>query len=163
MAAAAHVFPNYTQDMATKAAGFSSLSGSTKLAVALIHSTSPAITWNATSEAWTTMANFLANAGSALTEETGTGYSRQTLTGVTCATSGLVTTLDCNDPSWASSTISATYAVFFDFTTGGTSAAANDATSQVLAYWDFGGTFTDTAGLFTLTINASGLVTWTSS
>jgi hypothetical protein len=88
----------------------------------------------------------------------GTGYTRQALTGVTLTDSGLVTTLDCADPTWASTTLSALYALFYDNTVGG-----SDSTNQALCYWDFGSAQVTTSVPFTLTINAAGLLTWTSS
>ena len=93
------------------------------------------------------------------TEATGTGYTAggATLAGVTVATSGLVTTLDCNDVTWTTSTVSAAHAVFYD-AQGGT-----DATNYPLVHWDLGGTQSTTAGTFSLTISGSGLLTVTSS
>lgn len=93
------------------------------------------------------------------TEATGTGYTAggQALTSVTVSTSGTVTTFTCANPSWASSTITAAYAVFYD-AQGGT-----DATNYPIAYWDFGGSQSSSAGTFTLTINASGVATFTAS
>ena len=166
MTAAGHTFPNYNQLMGTKAASISSLNGSIKIGAALIHVGST-FNWVAATQAYTTMSQFLANAGSggggALTEETGAGYSRQVVSSPTLSTSGLVTTFTTATPlSWTSSTISAVYLVLFDFTTTGIG-SANDATNMLLAYQDFGGTETDTAGTFTFTPNASGLATWTAS
>lgn len=165
MTAVGHTFPNYTQLMSAKSSSFSALNASTKLGCALIHVGST-FNWVAATQAYTTMSQFIANAGSggggALTEETGAGYSRQTLGSVTCSTSGLVTTLTCAPVTLTTSTISAVYAVFFDFTTTGIG-SANDATNFLLAYQDFGGTFTDTAGTFTFTPAGTGLATWTAS
>jgi len=160
MAAAAHVFPAFTQ-LESTAAGFTSLNASTKLVAGLVHVGST-FNWVAATEAYVTVADFLANAGSggggALTEESGAGYSRQVLTSVTCTTSGLVTTLTCAPIVWTTSTISAVYLFIYDKTTD-----TSDSTRKLVCYQDFGGTFTDTAGTFTFTPNASGLVTWTSS
>lgn len=93
------------------------------------------------------------------TESTGTGYTAggQALSGVTVSTSGTTTTLTCSNPTWASSTITAAYAVFYD-AQGGT-----DATNLPICYWDLGGSQSSSNGSFTLTINGSGLVTWTAS
>lgn len=163
MAAVGHTFPNYTQVMGTKGSGFTNLNGSTKLGALLIHSTSPAITF-ASIQSITTVTAFLANAGSPLTEEAGVGYSRQAIVSPTLTTSGLITTLSTTTPlSWTTSTISATYLLIFDFTTGTTIVSANDGTSVPLAYQDFGGTATDTAGTFTFTPASNVLATWTAS
>lgn len=93
------------------------------------------------------------------TEASGTGYTAggQALASVTVSTSGTVTTFTCANPSWSSSSISAAYAVFYD-AQGGT-----DATNIPIAYWDFGGTQTSSSGAFTLTINGSGVATFTAS
>lgn len=93
------------------------------------------------------------------TESSGTGYSAggQALTTVTLTKSGHVYTLDCDDVVWSSSTISATHAVFYDSTPG------TDATNPGICYWDLGGTQSSSSAAFTLTINASGLVTVTAS
>lgn len=93
------------------------------------------------------------------TEATGTAYvaGGQALTGVTLSSSGLVTTLTCTSPSWSSSTITAAFAVFYD-AQGGT-----NATNYPICYWDFGGNQSSSNGAYTLTINASGLVTLTAS
>jgi len=157
MAVTSHVFPSVDTALLGKLAKFTATSDT--LQVLLVASTSPAYTWNGTSQGHATVTNFLAGSGAgALTEVSGGGYSRQTLTSVTATTTGLVTTLTCANPSWAASTISATYALFFDNTIGGT-----DSTNQIICYWDFGGTQATTSATFTLTISGSGLVTWTAS
>jgi hypothetical protein len=79
------------------------------------------------------------------------------LTSVTFTTSAAVSTLTCANPSWAASTITAAYAVFYD-SSGGT-----NATNFPIVYWDFGGNQSSSNGTFTLTINASGLYQVTSS
>lgn len=65
-----------------------------------------------------------------------------------------VTTLDAVDTVWTTATISATHALIF-YNTGIAS------TSPVIAYVDFGGTFSSTSGTFTLAWNASGIATIT--
>jgi hypothetical protein len=40
---------------------------------------------------------------------------------------------------------------------------SGDSSHPVILYWDFGGTQSVSGTTFTLTINASGLVTWTAS
>lgn len=158
MTAAAHVFPAYTQNLGTNAQKAST----DALKVALIGAGT--FNWVAATEAYTTFAAFLANAGSggggALTEVSGTstGYTTggSALTGVTYTNSGLVSTLTCTSPiTWtATASWSAVYAVFYDTTV----------TNDLVCYWDFGGASSVTSGgTFSLSVNASGLVTWTSS
>jgi len=159
MSAQAHAFPYLSYLMGTHSSNMTSLAtGDTKLAVGLI--ASGTITWNSTSEGWEYNSSLL----SGLTEvsTSGTGYTRQALTGVTFSADSPagVTTLTCTNPSWSSATFSAAYAWFFDATNGIT---GSDSTCPLLCYWDFGGTQTVTSATFTLSINASGLITWTSS
>lgn len=89
-------------------------------------------------------------------ETSGTGYSAggATLASKTISASSLVTTMDAADPSWASSTITARYAVFYKDTGTGS-------TSPLIAYADFGGNISSTNGTFTVVLNASGLATIT--
>lgn len=84
----------------------------------------------------------------------GNGYTTggAALAGVTLVEAGHVYTLDCNDVTWAASTISAVAALFYDSTPG---AYASD---PVICFWDFGQTVSSTNGTFTLTISASGLL-----
>jgi hypothetical protein len=169
MAVTAHVFPNFTQQMGEKNAGGSTSqitltnanSGTVDtLKVALFTGT---FNWVSATQAYTTIGQFLSNSGSggggALTEVTGTGYSRQALTTVTYTTSGLVNTLTCANPSWSASTFTANYAAFYDYTT----AASSDTNGLLICYWDLGGAQSVSGSTFTLTISGSGLVTWTSS
>jgi hypothetical protein len=155
MAVTAHVFPKITENMGKKNINFSS----DALDVLLI--ASGTYTWGATPETQAFVSDFLGGDGThgALTEvsTSGTGYARQALGSVSFSSSGLVTTLTCANPSWASATFSAVYALFYD------NAPSTDATRQIIAYWDLGGTQSVTGATFTLAINASGLVTWTSS
>lgn len=157
MAITAHAYPFITQNALTKVIN---LNNSDTLQVLLIASTSAAYTWNATAQANVFVHDLFkagGGSGTALTEVAGGNYSRQNLTSVSVATSGEVTTLSCANPSWPNATISATYAMFYDNQT------ASDNTAPLIAYWDFGGTQATTGATFTLTINASGLATWTGS
>lgn len=65
-------------------------------------------------------------------------------------------TLDCADVSWAPSTITARFAVFYAST-------GTDATSPLLLYWDFGIDEATYNSTFSLTIPLAGLVTLTAS
>lgn len=158
MAVTAHVYPNATQQLATKT---ENLATDVSLKVGL--ASAGTYTWNGTSQGHKFVSDFLAGSGGgAMTEVAGgLGYSRQALTSVAATTTGLVTTLTCATISWtATSNFSATYAFFFDSAIG----AGSDSATPLICYWDFGGTVSVVAGgNFTLTINASGLVTWTAS
>ena len=154
MALAAHVFPFVTSEIGLKNISFT---GDT-LQVALIAQASTAYVFDNTDKS---LSDFMANSagGGALTEQStgASNYSRQNLTSVTFTTSGLVNMLSCAGPSWASSSIAATYAVFYDTT------YTISASPALICYWDFGGIQSTSTATFTLSINASGLVTWTSS
>ena len=144
MAVTSHFYPKTQEALAKAAANLSTDSLKVMLLSAYTFSNTHA-----------TMADVLA----AGTEATGTGYTAggQALASVTLSTTGNVTTLDCADPSWAASTITAAYAVFYD------AAGGTDATNLPICYWDLGGSQSSTDGAFTLTINASGLTTATAA
>jgi hypothetical protein len=161
MTAAAHVYPNATQHLATKLEKWSTGTQDT-LKVGL--ASAGTYTWNSTSQGHTTVSDFLAGSGGgAMTEvsTSSTGYARLALTSVTFTTTGLVNTLTAATMSWtATANWSALYAFFYDDTDLPTS----DATRNLICYWDFGGTVSVVSGgNFTLTVNASGIVTYTSS
>jgi hypothetical protein len=155
VATTSHVYPSLSLNGLKK-----TLNASTDtLEVLLI--ASGTYTWNSTAQGHTHVSDFLAGSGSgALTEvsTSGTGYTRQTLTSVTLTDSGLVTTLDCANPSWTSATFSAVYAAFFDNSVGG-----SDSTNQLLCYWDFGSAQSVTSTTFTITVNSGGVLAWTHS
>lgn len=138
--------------------------------VLLVASTSPTLTWNATLQEAATVTEFLAGSGSgALTEvsTSGTGYSRLTLSGLSVVqTTGsqAYTTLKCTGTiAWNTSTISATYALFYDYTLGPNS----DTTGIPVCYWDFQQTQATSSATFTLSLGTSAggvadaLVEWT--
>jgi hypothetical protein len=94
-------------------------------------------------------------------EVTGTGYTAggQALTSVTltytAATNVLM--LDAADVSWASSTITARYAVVYDATPG------TAATNPLICYVDFGADVSSTAATFQIVWDAAGIVTFTAA
>jgi hypothetical protein len=82
-----------------------------------------------------------------------------TLTGVTVTYDASTNTvkIDCDDPVWASATLTAGKAVFLDST------PATDATRPLISYADFGGDVSSTSGPFTLQIDANGIATLTAA
>jgi hypothetical protein len=89
-------------------------------------------------------------------EVTGTGY---TATGATLASKSItydsatnVVILDADDVTWASSTITARYAVLYDASPG------TNATRPLIGYVDFTSDQSSTAGNFTITWDATGIV-----
>jgi hypothetical protein len=94
-------------------------------------------------------------------EVTGTGYTAggATLTSASITYTGAsnVLKLDGDDTSWASSTITARYAIIYDATPG------TAATNPLIAYVDFGADVTSTAGTFTIAWDANGIATVTVS
>lgn len=91
-------------------------------------------------------------------EVSGTGYTAggATLAGksVSYNTGTGVFSFDAADVSWSSSTITARYAVIYRDTGTGS-------TSPLLCYVNFGADQSSVSGTFTLTFNASGIVTVT--
>ncbi|MDE3073833.1 MAG: hypothetical protein KGJ86_00255 [Chloroflexota bacterium] len=83
-------------------------------------------------------------------ETTGTGYSAggAALSGLSVAASGTSAKFTATNPSWASSTISATGAVIYK-------SNGSAATDTLICYLDFGGTITDTNGTFTVTFDST--------
>ncbi len=82
---------------------------------------------------------------------------------LTCTTtrSAAVTTFDCDDQSWTSSTITAKYALIVRDADANGALASTD---LLVAYCDLetgGGSVSTTAGTLSITINASGVCTFT--
>jgi len=90
-------------------------------------------------------------------EVSGTGYTAggKIITTTNPTISGKVTTFDAADVSWTNSTITARYAIIYDYTGG------SDATNALVAYIDFGEDKSSENGTFQLTWNASGIFTFT--
>lgn len=86
-------------------------------------------------------------------EVTGTGYTAggATLGSPTLTYATKVLTLDGADVSWATSTITARYAVIYDST------PSTDATRPLIAYVDFGADVVSTAGTLSITWDAAGI------
>jgi len=94
----------------------------------------------------------------------GGGYSTHgKLLTCTVTRSGLVTTFDCDDQSWTSSTITAKYAMIVKDADANAALASTD---TLVAYCDLetgGGSVSTTNGTLSITINASGVFTVTNS
>jgi hypothetical protein len=94
-------------------------------------------------------------------EVTGTGYTAggTALSSVAVTYTGAtnVWAFDAADVSWASSTITARYAVIYDSTPG------TDATRPLIAYVDFGSDVSTTAGTFSIVWDSTGIATVTVS
>lgn len=88
-------------------------------------------------------------------EVTGTGYTAggATLASKTITYDGAnnVTVLDAGDVTWASSTITARYAVIYD------DAGATNSQKALLGYVDFGSDQSSTSGNFTITWDSTGI------
>jgi hypothetical protein len=151
---AQHYFPEFEVFLGSKDISLTS----DTLNVGLI--ASGTFTWGTTPEGYQYVSQFLAGDGThgALTEVSGGGYSRQALTSVTLTSSAEVVTLTAANPSWSSATFSTVYGFLYDATVG-----SGDSSHPIILYWDFGGSQSVSGTTFTLTVNASGLVTWTAS
>lgn len=156
MAATQHYFPEFETQLAAKAVNLST----DTLNAGLI--ASGTFTWGATPEGYTFVSQFLGGDGThgSLTEvsTSGTGYTRQALTSVSVASSGEVVTFTSANPAWSSATFTAVYGFIYDASVG-----AGDSSHPIILYWDFGGSQSVSGATFTITVNASGLVTWTAS
>lgn len=107
---------------------------------------------------WTEITTALG--GSNYTQNANSHLSGQALTSPTWTSSGHVWTWTTStNPVWttAGAAFNPAYAIFFD------DIGATDATNFPVCYWDFGGAQVGTGGNFTLSINASGLMTATAS
>lgn len=169
MSVVAHVFPKFISGV-----NAANLATDT-VKVLLISSTSNAVTWNSTLQGVSTVTGFLAGSGAgSLTEvsTSGTGYSRLSLSGLgvtqtasaSTSTPAYTTWTSSGTIAWSSSTISATYAMFYDYTLGGSS----DTLGVPILYWDFSGTQSTSSATFTLALGtsagasiANSLVEWT--
>lgn len=108
-----------------------------------------------TTEGYEFVSDLLANGGSALTEASGGGYSRQALTSVSYTLSGLVVTFTASSPEWNPLTGNFAYAWIHDET----ASSGTDATRPLLGIYDLGGTQSPSAQPFILSVNASGIFT----
>lgn len=93
-------------------------------------------------------------------EVAGTGYTAGGVTlaskTVTYDTATNTLTLDCADPAWPASTITARYLVFYVST-------GSDATSALISYVDFGADVSTTTGTWTYAVPTSGIAQLTAA
>ena len=93
-------------------------------------------------------------------EITGTGYTAGGVTitspTITYDTATNEIRLDCADPAWSSSTLTARYAILYKST--GTAS-----TSPLIAYVDFGADFSSSSSTFTIVLDATGFIKATAS
>lgn len=115
----------------------------------------------ATSEGYEFVSDLLANGGSPLTEVStvGTGYSRQALASPSWSLSGLVTEFNADNPEWTAATFTTVYGWIHDET----ASSGTDATRPLVALFDFNGPQTASGVDFILTVNASGLATYSAA
>lgn len=152
MAVNGHIFPEY---MAGVAAGNITMSSGT-WKIALGNAAGPI----SLSTSGISTAKLFTDWTAIVTEITGTGYTAGgvTVTSPTWSIGGtnnsVMTFTSGTTPTWTSSTITANQAVLYQ---------SSAATIQLAAFWDFGGAVSSSGGSYTLTINASGLLTATAS
>ncbi len=93
-------------------------------------------------------------------EITGTGYTSggATVSSPTFTAGGsnntVATWTSASNPQWTSATFTANQAIYYE---------SSASTYQLICFWDFGGAISVAAGTYTLSINASGLLTATAS
>jgi len=148
-----HVFPQFAIGMGL---GYIAMTGGT-YKVALSNAAGPiteATSGVSTAKLFTDWTSNVA------AEITGTGYSAggATVSSPTFTAGGsnntVATWTSASNPQWTSSTFTANQAIFYE---------SSASTYQLICFWDFGGSVSVSAGTFTLSINASGLLTATSA
>jgi len=153
VAVTGHVFPQYIIGMG---AGDIGMPGGT-YKIALSNAAGPislATSGVSTAKLWTDWTSNVA------AEITGTGYSAggATVSSPTFTAGGtdneVATFTSATNPSWTSASFSANQAILYESSASG---------YQLIAFWDFGGSVTVTDATFELAINASGLMTITTS
>lgn len=112
-----------------------------------------------TSEGYEYVSDLLANGGSALTEVSGTGYSRLSLASVTWTLSGLVVTFSAANPTYTSPSFNFVYGWIHDET----ASSGTDATRPLVGIIDFGGSQAASGSSYPLAVSGSGLVSFTAA
>ena len=152
MAVTGHVFPQWLQGVN---AGNIAMTGGT-YKVALGNAAGPI----GLATAGISTAKLFTDWTAIVTEITGTGYTAggATVSAPTFTPGGsnnsVTTWTSASNPNWTTATFSANQAVFYE---------SSASTTQLICFFDFGGSISVTAQTFTLTINASGLLTATVS
>ena len=152
MAVTAHVFPQFIIGMN---AGNIKLTGGT-YKVALGNAAGPI----GLATAGISTATLFTDWTAIVTEITGTGYTAggAAVSSPTFTAGGsnnsVSTWTSASNPNWTTATFSANQAVFYE---------SSASTNQLICFWDFGGSISVAGQTFTLSINASGLLTATAS
>lgn len=153
MAVTGHVFPQFIIGMnagniiftsGTFKVGLSNAAGPIGLATSGVSTATLFSDWKTNVAAEITGTGYTAGGVAVVSPTFTAGGSNNSIATFTSATS----------PSWTSASFTANQAVLYQ---------SSASTNQLVAFWDFGGALTVTTGTFTLTINASGLMTATVS
>lgn len=153
MAVTAHVFPQWIQGVN---AGNITMTGGT-YKVGLSNAAGPITLASSGVSTAKLFSDWTANVAA---EITGTGYTAggATVSSPTFNAGGsnnsVTTWTSASNPNWTTASFTANQAIFYE---------SSAVTTQLICFWDFGGSVTVTAGTFTLSINASGLLTATAS
>ena len=152
MAVTAHVFPQWLQGVN---AGNIAMTGGT-YKVALSNAAGPIGLGTSGVSTAKLFTDWKSNVAA---EITGTGYTAggATLASVTFTVGGTnnsVTTWTAANPSWSASTFTANQAVFYE---------SSASTTQLICFWDFGGSVSITSSTLTLSVAGTGLLTATVS
>lgn len=123
--------------------------------VGLISGPSGDLAARSVTEGYEFVSTLLANNGTALSEVSGGGYSRQGLASVTITLTGLTIEFTASSPEWNPLTADVCYAWIHDET----ASSGTDATRPLLAIYDLGGEQAPSGQPFILSVNASGIFT----
>jgi hypothetical protein len=140
----AYVFPQWALGAASK---LQNLTATDTLKVGLSNTAGPVTLATSGVQAAKLWTDWKSNVAA---EISGTGYSAggATLSGQSVTVTGNIATFTCANPSWSGATFSANQAVFYD---------SSASTVQLICFWDFGGTISVTADVFTLQVSGTGL------
>jgi hypothetical protein len=131
------LFNRFKQDVLKKIHNL----GSDNIMVALVNG----YTFNQANQVWTDVSSFEIPNGNGYT----TGGQQLTGNAVSIDSTNNRGVFSANNPSWSSSTITATGAIIYNASATG---------SPLIAYIDFGGSKSDSASIFTIQWDASGVL-----
>lgn len=154
MAVTGHVFPQFIIGM--NAGHISFASGTYKMA--LSNAAGPIGLASSGVSTATLFTDWTSNVAAEIAASGGYSAGGATVTGLSFTAGGAnnsITTLTtASNPSWASATFTCNQAILYE---------SSASTNQLIAFWDLGGSVTGNGTTFTLTVNASGLLTATVS